>query len=112
MSEVISLEGKEVRLPAMGSRLRNALFALGRAITAATTGGEVVVSAAEGRARLDVCWDCERVLKSETGVMWCSVCGCVLNGVLRRKIALATEKCPMGKWAGDGQGGERKMEVV
>jgi hypothetical protein len=61
-----------------------------------TAAGMKMRSQAEIDARLAICQACPYLDRQST----CTVCGCACvetNQVLN-KLAIATEKCPMGKW--------------
>jgi hypothetical protein len=80
--------------PPLARQASNALGAFGRVVGAAVTGKKVRVDSATQEARLAICRACE---KFDAPNEKCSMCGCHMAGVVG-KTALATEKCPIGKW--------------
>jgi hypothetical protein len=75
--------------PSIARKISNAAGAISRVIKATRAGQQVRVSQAEQDRRLEVCKGCEFF----TGIT-CLKCGCVI----RFKMKLATEACPIGKW--------------
>jgi hypothetical protein len=84
-------EMMERKAPAtVGQQAYNVAGAIGRVATAALRGQQVRVDDETLAARRATCQGCE-YLKGST----CELCGCFYQA----KIALATEQCPVGKWA-------------
>ena len=75
--------------PSAGRQVLNFAGAVGRAVKQAVAGGRVAVDQETRDERIKICEGCEQL----RGVR-CAKCGC--NTVA--KVALATEKCPEGKW--------------
>ena len=82
---------EEKPLPPMHSRVRNAIVAGSRIISAAARGNKLGASTEVQASRLAVCLACEEYRKSDET---CAECGCPV----KNKIALSTESCPLGKW--------------
>ena len=67
-------------------------------------GDRVFVTRDEARRRLEICEGCEWVKGGHgaaEGLRVCLRCGCGLNGRVRCKAFLATERCPIGRWSAD-----------
>jgi len=70
-------------------------------ITQAAAGGQVIVSEEIAKARWDICFNCEFLVKQSVGgeavdahMYRCNKCGCGM----RVKVRLAAMKCPINKW--------------
>jgi len=73
-----------------------AVSAAGRVITAAATNLPVSVSDAEFQRRMAICTACEFL---DNTTQRCGKCGCFVAAQVIGKARLATETCPIDKWA-------------
>lgn len=90
---------RETAGPSLVQRIGNATKAIGRVIAQTAHGGEVYVSAEESSRRLAICKACSLFYRPLTQTCEHPQCGCALPV----KTKLATEKCPVGKWATEPQ---------
>lgn len=81
-------------LPSAGRMLLNAGGALARTVAAVARGAAVMVPDDVQRERIEICGACE--FQRADGR--CSKCGCYVTSAVLRKTAVATERCPIGKW--------------
>jgi hypothetical protein len=87
------------KTPGYGARLRAYLAALGRWIAS----GFLTRTRHEREQLLTICQACEHFKpypanKSPSGTCKLCGCGCSAQGVLRNKLAMRTEHCPLEKW--------------
>ena len=90
------------KMPPWTTQTRNAVGAIGRAVTALATAQPVLAPQEStptvvGTAlRAEICLKCPLSTPTDAPVVKrrCTACGCFLGA----KIALATESCPKGRW--------------
>ena len=82
---------KSPELPPLQTQAVNAAKAVGRVASALATGQPVLVSEEVRESRLAICHDCDQWIEKRKR---CAKCGCFTD----KKIRLATESCPLGKW--------------
>lgn len=82
--------------PSLSKQLSNAVKAGTRIIGNIVQGKSILVSDEIEKQRYSICLDCDRFDKTQ---MRCMECGCYLKGQILRKVKIATEKCPKGKWS-------------
>lgn len=79
------------QFPSAATQASNAIAAVGRVASAVLTGQAVMASPEVKAERLAICQACEAF---DVEHQRCKMCGCTMV-----KLMLATEKCPLGKWA-------------
>ncbi len=84
-------EQRRSEFPPLATQAQNFAKAIGRSAGAIVTCKEVLVREPEREERLRICRACERFEPRRTR---CKECGCMLKAKLR----MATETCPIGKW--------------
>jgi hypothetical protein len=82
---------EELPLPSMSDRLKNLAKAGSKVVEALFEGEEILADETRVQYRRGICYQCQFYRKSDGN---CSSCGCPIE----RKIKLATEACPEGKW--------------
>lgn len=84
------------KMPPWTTQVSNAAGAVARVVKAVSEGNKPLASDAAKNHRLAICDDCPFSSPDEKPVMRrrCSKCGCFVS----KKVALTTEKCPVGKW--------------
>jgi hypothetical protein len=73
----------------VAQQARNFAGAIGRSVVAAVTGNVVFCTPDQESERESICFHCDKLVNGT-----CILCGCQY----RKKIRLATERCPIGKW--------------
>ena len=82
----------------MATQIANGGIAVAKVVSAVAKGESVTANEETVAHRLFICGQCPHVWKAPSGFMRCQICGCGLNGSIRRKAYLATEDCPEGLW--------------
>jgi ribosomal protein L37E len=77
----------------VGAQVISAGKAAMRVAGAVARARAILVSPEVAEARLAVCRVCPEVVSYDGGFLRCGLCGCGLNGRVRRKAWLATEGC-------------------
>jgi len=85
---------KSPELPPLQTQAANAAKAVGRVLLAAAQGAPVFATKETQDARLAICHACDQWIEKRKR---CAKCGCFTD----KKIKLATERCPLGKWAAE-----------
>jgi hypothetical protein len=89
-ANVIRLASGEKReFPSLARQAVNLAGAMGRAAVATVTGNVVFCTPDQESERESICFHCDKLVNGT-----CILCGCQY----RKKIRLATERCPIGKW--------------
>ncbi len=86
-----------VELPSLVARIGH----YGLSVGAWIAKGRPVRSDEEIEKLLDICEECEHHGRDKRGTPVCAKCGCCTNNRHSgwvNKLAMATEKCPVGKW--------------
>ena len=85
--------------PPVAQQVAKAGIAAAKVAVAAAKGESIIANEETVAHRLSICRECPHVWKAPTGdFLRCQLCGCGLNGTIRRKAYLATEDCPEKKW--------------
>ena len=87
----IPTEISAAELPPLTTQAANAAKAAGRVLLAAAQGAPVFATKETQDARLAICHACDQWIEKRKR---CAKCGCFTD----KKIKLATESCPLGKW--------------
>lgn len=91
LPDAVDYRPKEPEYPSLIQQAKNAIQAVGSAVSSVIHNESVSVSQEEQDRRLDICHSCEFWdAKQER----CSKCGCFGQW----KTWLASQKCPVGKW--------------
>ena len=85
---------KSPELPPLQTQAANAAKAVGRVLLAAAQGAPVFATKETQDARRAICHACDQWIENKQR---CAKCGCFTD----KKIKLATEHCPLGKWAAE-----------
>lgn len=80
--------------------LMNAVTAGGRVARSAVLGKRIKAEPETIEARRALCLACEfcKPWEKDSSFHKCTKCGCWLDGKYFSKLAIATERCPVGKW--------------
>lgn len=93
------------KLPSNRTMAVNAIQAAGRAMRAIVQRQRVLARGRTVLQRLALCQACDQAVPDaeKPQFLRCTQCGCWLNGnhLTNAKIKLATETCPLGKWAAE-----------
>ena len=82
---------KSPELPPLQTQAANAAKAAGRVLLAAAQRAPVFATKETQDSRMAICHACDQWIEKRKR---CAKCGCFTD----KKIKLATESCPLGKW--------------
>lgn len=91
------MEKQQPELPSTFEMLANLTDSVKDVLGKYVERGQLLVPEDVARARLSVCFDCDKFVKQPEGAIIpfrCSVCGCGM----KVKTRLAAMKCPIDKW--------------